>query len=64
MMRTKVTETIELTVSYYPNGMKERVCLPDLRDVLTEGSRAFLPFGSTLAPALDLQIKSICVSDV
>ncbi len=44
-MQPKITETIELTISYHPNGTDERVNLPDLLDVLHEGARAYLPFG-------------------
>ncbi len=49
-MQPKITETIELMITYHPNGTDERVNLPDLLDVLTEGSKSILPVGATPAP--------------
>ena len=54
-MKTKITETIEITISYSPKDADERVRLLDLRDVLTEGARCYLPFGT--APSATWEIK-------
>ena len=62
-MKPKVTETIELTISYFPNGPEERVNLPDLRDALAEGAHTFLPFGATLISSLAVQAKSAQVEE-
>jgi len=44
-MKTRITETIEFTVSYATDNADEVVSLPDLRDVLLEGTESYLPFG-------------------
>ena len=44
-MKTKITETIELTISYSTDSEDDQIGLLDLRDVLTEGALTYLPFG-------------------
>jgi len=44
-MKTRITETIEFTVSYLTDNTDEVVSLLDLQDVLTDGAESYLPFG-------------------
>ena len=48
-MKTRITETIEFTVSYLADDEDVSLSLPDLRDVLTEGAASYLPFGCARA---------------
>ena len=48
-MKNRITETIELTISYSTDHEDDRIGLLDLHDVLSEGAASYLPFKHTNA---------------
>ncbi len=61
-MKDRITETVELVISYCTNGTGERIDLRDLHDALTECARSILPPGATPI-SWTMRLKAIQVSD-